>query len=531
MSTDLTTCPHCGQAHRITARFCPITGNLLQAAPGPDSGERPSAPLTGRIPSQTLLNNRYSIVRKIGEGGMASVYQTTDSRQPGVIWAVKEMSAAAITNPQELAYAVRSFQQEANLLRTLNHPNLPKVVDFFTESGKHFLVMEFVPGKSLGAWLTSRREPFPESQVLQWAIQLCDVLSYLHTRNPPIIFRDLKPSNIMLTPQGQIKLIDFGIVRFFKPGKTRDTLALGTPGYSAPEATHGQTDERSDIYSLCVTLHQTLTYHDPGTTIFSLPPARQVNPGVSPAMEQILTRGTQLKRERRWTNVNELRAALSRMGVKVAGIGTRVSAGEGAIRAAKTSRPTTRLVQAAAKLSAVQLALLSSGLLFGILVMTWALAPILDDLNVNWNNVPFMAIFGALGYAAYPKRAAAFIAHSLLTTAMVATVWARVGEQSFSIIKLIFAVIASGLFMEFWLIFIGFVRGKGGKDAWMREAVWLVGMSVIGMALFFGIITNLKSGYHPLQLLFAAFFGGAGWFLGDLIQQYFVLRRTGASRN
>ena len=441
------------------------------------------------------------------------------------------MSAAAITNPQEQAYAVQSFQQEANLLRTLNHPNLPKVVDFFTESGKHFLVMEFVPGKSLEAWLTSRREPFPERQVLPWAIQLCDVMSYLHTRNPPIIFRDLKPSNIMLTPQGQIKLIDFGIVRFFKPGKTKDTLALGTPGYSAPEATHGQTDERSDIYSLCVTLHQLLTYHDPATTIFSLPPARQINPAVSPPMEQILNRGTQSKRELRWSNVNEMREALTRMGAQVAGIGTRVSAGGRAINVAKTSRPTTRLVMAAAQLSAAQLALLVSGLLFGIVVMTWLLAPILDDLNVNWNNVPLMAIFGALGYAAYPKRAAAFIAHCVLTTAMVATVWARVGEQSFTVGKLIFAVITSGLFMEFWLVFIGFIRGKEGKDAWMREAVWLVGMSVIGMALFFGIVTNLRSGYHPLQLLFAALFGGVGWFLGDLIQQYFVFRKTGARRN
>lgn len=140
-----TACPYCGQHHRSTARFCPATGKVLKELVAERPVVRPTAGKTGLLSKQTILKNRYPILQKIGQGGMAAVYQVSDNTQPGVVWAVKEMSAAAITNPDELAYAVAAFQQEANLLRSLDHPNLPKVVDSFTEEGKHFLVMEFVP--------------------------------------------------------------------------------------------------------------------------------------------------------------------------------------------------------------------------------------------------------------------------------------------------------------------------------------------------------------------------------------------------
>ena len=145
-----------------------------------------------------------------------------------------------------------------------------------------------------------------------WAAQLCDVLGYLHRQSPPVIFRDLKPANVMLTPSGQLKLIDFGIARFFKAGQAGDTLVMGTPGYAAPEQ-HGtgQTDARSDVYSLGVVLHRMLTLHDPGSTPFTLPAIHQFNPQVTPEMEQLVARATQIQASQRFQTMAEVRQALA----------------------------------------------------------------------------------------------------------------------------------------------------------------------------------------------------------------------------
>ena len=358
-------CPHCGQPHGSTAKFCNTTGKLLPPVGGgsastsgtPAGSVAPSAgtpvgptgtPVgptgssigqTGRLPANFMLQNRFLILQKIGQGGMAAVYKVTDTWQGGAVWAVKEMSDAAIPNQQDRTYAVQSFQQEGSLLQSLNHPNLMKVSDIFCEGGKFYLLMEFIPGSTLDAMLSARGR-FSEPEVIPWALQLCDVLDYLHTHTPPIIFRDLKPGNIMITPTGQVKLIDFGIVRFFKPGKTKDTQALGTPGYCAPEATSGQTDARSDIYSLCVTLHQMLTGYDPGMAMFSLPPARQLNPAISAGLEEIISKGVQLRREQRWASAAEMRSELIHLAygevavngvavAKVAGTGTQKATAPG----------------------------------------------------------------------------------------------------------------------------------------------------------------------------------------------------------
>jgi len=197
------TCPYCGQVHRSTARFCPMSGQLIppaQFTPKPNG-------TTGQLPPRHCLNNRYTIIKRIGKGGMAAVYQVEDIHSPGVYWAVKEMSDSAIPDESEKMAAIKRFKDEAIFLQTLYHPNLPKVIDSFTEGGKHYLVMEFVPGLSLERQLEVRGRPFDEDEIVPWAIQLCNVLSYLHSQPRPIIFRDLKPSNIMLTPQGNIKLI------------------------------------------------------------------------------------------------------------------------------------------------------------------------------------------------------------------------------------------------------------------------------------------------------------------------------------
>jgi serine/threonine protein kinase len=258
-----------------------------------------------------LLQNRYRIVRQVGGGGMGTVYLAEDLRLPDRRYAVKEMSPAFLS-PQDQAWAIPAFQREAYLLASLSHPNLAAVTDFFPEGENWYLVMEFVEGETLARRL--ERSPghrLPLQEALPIIRQLCDVLEYLHTRQPPVIFRDLKPSNIMLTPDGQVKLIDLGIARFFKPGQRQDTVSLGTPGYAAPEQYGGlgQSDPRTDIYSLGVLLHQMVTGYDPAaaTVPFPLPPPRQLMPGIPPEVERVILRATQIQPDARYPSIQALR--------------------------------------------------------------------------------------------------------------------------------------------------------------------------------------------------------------------------------
>lgn len=260
----------------------------------------------------TLLQSRYRLRRHLGGGGMGDVYLAEDTRLVGRQCAIKEMSPAALP-AADRNWAITAFKQEAQMLAALRHPGLTPVTDFFPERGNWYLVMEYINGLTLDdrlQQLPGRRLPQPEA--LRVIYQLCDVLDYLHRQTPPVIFRDLKPGNIMLTPQGEVKLIDFGIARFFKPGKAQDTVNLGTPGYCAPEqhGGSGQTDVRSDVYSLGVVLHQALTGHDPTTTIFSLPPARSLNATIPYAGEGVINRATQLDPAARFQSVLAFKQAL-----------------------------------------------------------------------------------------------------------------------------------------------------------------------------------------------------------------------------
>ena len=228
----------------------------------------------------TLLHNRYRIERVLGLGGMATVYLAADTRLGGRKTAIKEMDPANLP-VEDREWAVAAFRQEAEMLARLNHPRLALVSDFFQEDGYWYLVMEYVEGETLATAL-ARAGRFEETRVLDWAEQLADVLAYLHGQNPPIVFRDLKPENVMHRPDGSLKLIDFGVARFFKPGQTADTLQLGTVGYAAPEQYgRGQTGPRSDVYALGVLLHQLLTGYDPATTPMNLPPVAGLAPRVS----------------------------------------------------------------------------------------------------------------------------------------------------------------------------------------------------------------------------------------------------------
>lgn len=324
-------CPKCQQQNRDQARFCQHCGTALAArrvCPRCNTENPPNArycfncaaPLnssstpdlhTGAILQNTLLGGRYSVVRKLGQGGMGAVYLVSDTRLSGKLWAVKEMSDAALTDPLEKQSAVQAFKNEAALLASLEHPNLAKVVDFFADLGKHFLVMDYIEGHTLAELLQGRQQPFSEAEVLPWAEQLCQVLHYLHSQPQPIIFRDLKPGNIMLDRTGKVRLIDFGIARLFKPGKERDTMSYGTTGYAPPEQFgKGQTDARSDIYSMGATLHHLLTLRDPADQPFRFPPVRTLNPSVSPHVDEAIMKAVEQEPEKRWQHVEDFAQAL-----------------------------------------------------------------------------------------------------------------------------------------------------------------------------------------------------------------------------
>jgi hypothetical protein len=204
--------------------------------------------------------------------------------------------------------AVELFHREAKLLASLNHRHIPKVYDYFQFAGKYYLSMEFIDGEDLAQKLEATKGPLPEAQVLEWGEQIATVLFYLHKHDPPIVFRDVKPSNIMLCDQG-VKLIDFGIARHFDQAKKGDTMRIGSPGYAPPEQYAAQTDPRSDIYALGVTLHHALTGRDPTATQtpFLVPPARNINPALSEATAAMLARATQLSPEDRYQNILEMK--------------------------------------------------------------------------------------------------------------------------------------------------------------------------------------------------------------------------------
>lgn len=240
-----------------------------------------------------ILQNRYKIMGMLGIGGFSSVYQARDLHFQSVsrLCAVKEMIHLA-SDPRVHEIAVKSFEREAGILATLEHPAIPDVYDFFTEENRSYLVMEFIRGQDLEAMTSEQKEKFTQDTVFDWIIQLCDVLAHLHHHKPqPVIFRDLKPSNIMLDPHGRIRLIDFNIAKVFEEG-AKGTM-IGTEGYSPPEQYRGESSPAGDVYALGATAHHLLTGQDPRMEppfSFSERPISDKNPTVSPSFEAIVNR-------------------------------------------------------------------------------------------------------------------------------------------------------------------------------------------------------------------------------------------------
>jgi outer membrane protein assembly factor BamB/tRNA A-37 threonylcarbamoyl transferase component Bud32 len=283
----------------------------------PESGSRRTH--TGKLRPGTNLVNRYLVQDVIGIGGMGSVYRARDLHFPNVVKlvAVKEMVNQA-PDPQVRQTIIQNFEREANILATLSHPSIPRIYDYFTVENRSYLVLEFINGHDLEVILNQTDGFIPEEQILDWAIQLCDVLSFLHGHKPdPIIFRDIKPSNVMVNQHNHIILVDFGIAKSFQIGQ-KGTM-IGTEGYSPPEQYRGEASIQADIYSLGATLHHLLTRRDPRLEppfSFGERPIRKINPNISIELETVIATTLQYNTENRFKTVDEFRQALSDAGRK-----------------------------------------------------------------------------------------------------------------------------------------------------------------------------------------------------------------------
>jgi serine/threonine protein kinase len=262
------------------------------------------------LPPGQVLNNRYRIVKLLGKGGFGAIYRAWDLNLNGPC-AVKE-------NFDTSQEAQEQFAREASILFNLRHPNLPKVTNHFSLPGQgQYLVMEYIEGEDLQDIIDRTGGPLPVQRVLTWMEQICDALIYMHSQNPPVVHRDIKPGNVRITPQGQAMLVDFGIAKLYDPDrKTTLGARAATPGY-APIEQYGQgsTDTRSDIYALGATLYAALTGVEPPESITrhrddALLPASQLNPQVTPQLEAAIMQAMALVPERRFQSMVEFKKAI-----------------------------------------------------------------------------------------------------------------------------------------------------------------------------------------------------------------------------
>ncbi|MGN0555851.1 MAG: protein kinase, partial [Candidatus Fimenecus sp.] len=292
-------CAQCGNVIHKNARFCTNCGKTVSyksetASPKP-------------IGVGTIIDGKYELLKLIGQGGTFKVFLAMDVRL-NKIWAVKILRDDYHDADYDKQGMLRvTALQEASLLQVLNHPAIPSVVDIIDVPGCFATVQDYVEGETLNK-IVKNFGAQPVDLVMDWAKQLCAVLAYLHALNPPHIHRDIKPDNLILEPNGCIKIIDFGIMRTYKPNQKNDTCSLGTKGYAAPEqyGGRGQTDARTDIYGVGMTLYHLLTGIDPRGENFVVRPLCQVNPALPKGTEYIIDKCIQLNPEDRYQNCTEL---------------------------------------------------------------------------------------------------------------------------------------------------------------------------------------------------------------------------------
>ena len=302
-------CSHCGNQTGVADPFCgecgarqeaiPLTSTPLVATPKP-TGVVNNAPMNFQLPSGTLLADRYQIQQRVGGGGMGSVYKATDRNLAHRLVAVKEMLELFADQTARLK-AIEDFKRESELLARLEHPSIPTIYDYFFDltRGRYYLVMKFIDGGDLASYQQAAGGRIDEQTITRWAVQICDVLDYIHSQKPPLIYRDLKPANLMLDSRTQrVMLVDFGIARFVVPTQ-KGVTAVGTMGYAPPELFAGKATPASDLYSLGATMFHLLTGKDPQDNpllIFDFeknPSPRQLNPALTERMEQIICRAVE----------------------------------------------------------------------------------------------------------------------------------------------------------------------------------------------------------------------------------------------
>lgn len=294
-------CNTCNTINQPYAKFCINCGKSLQYTTSNVSS-------TNLLQAGHLLHRRYRVLNKLGHGGMGVVYKAADTQLSDRPVVVKEMSSSGLSQ-SELIEATEAFKKEANLLASLMNSHLPRIYEHFSEGGRWYLIMDFIEGDTLENYQRKKQNkclPIPE--VLDIGIQLCTVFNFLHTHNPPIIFRDLKPANVMRNSSGDIYLIDFGIARLFKPGQTKDTISIGSVGYAPPEQYGKATTTRSDIYSLGATLHELISGDDPLHSPFKFAPLHLPSPWEP--LESLIIRMVNVDVVQRPTSMAEVRNEL-----------------------------------------------------------------------------------------------------------------------------------------------------------------------------------------------------------------------------
>jgi hypothetical protein len=300
-------CSSCGAANPPEATLCFACGLSLKI----------TAPLSLETTSsnnQYLLQQRYRILAQVGKGGFSAVYKAVDTRFDDHPVAIKAITLSGL-KPQEVIEATEAFNREMMVLSGLKHPNLPRIYNHFSDVESWYLVMDFIEGTTLERHLERMRDGcLPIGEVMEIGLLLCSVLEYLHTRQPPVIFRDLKPANVMLTTSGRIALIDFGIARHFKPGQAKDTMPFGSPGYAAPEQYgKAQTTTRTDIYGLGVMLHQLLTGDDPSQSPFRFAQLHLLDQPVLAELETLIMQMVEMDATKRPESIVVVKQELQRI--------------------------------------------------------------------------------------------------------------------------------------------------------------------------------------------------------------------------
>lgn len=255
----------------------------------------------------SLVDGKYKILNKVGQGGMSVVYLAMNEKA-NKQWAIKEVRKDGVLDFESVK---QGLVAETDILKKLSHPNLPSIIDVIDQDDSFIIIMDYIQGNSLAKAL-NEYGALPQDKVIEWAKQLCDVFGYLHSRKPPIIYRDMKPANVMLKPDGNVTLIDFGTAREFKEKNLADTTCLGTIGYAAPEqfGGMGQTDGRTDIYCLGATLYHLVTGMNPCEPPYEIKPIREINPSLSSGLEKIILKCTQRDPNDRYQSAAELMYAL-----------------------------------------------------------------------------------------------------------------------------------------------------------------------------------------------------------------------------